>query len=268
MNLIIIGERINTSRKLIAPAVISRDTVAIGAEARQQLEAGANYIDVNCGTLVDAEPESLEWLVTTVQQAIPGTLCSIDSPNPLALERALKVHQGKPIINSINGERERLNGVLPLVRDFKTGIIALTMDDNGMPETAAERLQIASQLVTALTKVGVALEDIYVDPMVRPISTGDQYGLIVFEALRDINREFPGIHTVCGLSNISFGLPARKLINHAFLVMAIQAGLDAAILDPLDRRLVSLLYAAELLNGKDEYATNFISAFRENKLEL
>ncbi len=266
--MIIIGERINTSRKMILPAVEKKDAGFIKEEAIKQSEAGALYIDVNCGTMVDEEPENLEWMVKVVQEATLGKPCSIDSPNPVALERALQVHQGKPIINSITGEKERLQAILPLVRDFKTGIVALAMNDEGMPETAYERLQIASLLVEELTKAGVALEDIYLDPMVRPVSTGGHYGRVVFETIQKVREEFPGIHTICGLSNISYGLPARKLINHTFLVMAMMAGLDAAILDPLDKRLMSLLAAAEVLLEKDDYALNYITAFREEKLEI
>jgi cobalamin-dependent methionine synthase I len=265
---IVVGERINSSRKAIAPAIVARDKHFIGQEALNQIAAGASYIDVNCGTLLAEEPECLEWLVKTVQDVTGGGLCSLDSPNPLALERALKVHQGKPLVNSITGERERLAAILPLVRDYKTSIVALAMDDNGMPETAEERFQIAANLVGELTKAGVELADIYLDPMVRPVSTGGHYGRVVFETIQKINREFPGIHTICGLSNISFGLPARKLINHTFLIMAMMAGLDSAILDPLDKRLASLLKAAEVLLERDEYALNYIAAFREEKLEF
>jgi cobalamin-dependent methionine synthase I len=264
--LIIVGERINSSRKAITPALNARDQRLIGQEALNQVSAGALYIDVNCGTMVDEEPECLEWLVKTVQEATGGGLCSLDSPNPVALERALKVHQGKPLINSITGEQERLTAILPLVRDYKTAIVALAMDDQGMPETAAERFGIAADLINRLSKAGVAMDDIYLDPMVRPVSTGGHYGRVVFETIQRLHQEFPGIHTICGLSNISYGLPARRLINHTFLIMAMMAGLDAAILDPLDQRLMSLLQAAEVLLERDDYAMNYITAFRENKL--
>jgi cobalamin-dependent methionine synthase I len=264
--MIIVGERINTSRKSIAPFIITHDAGAVAAEALKQLEAGAAFIDVNCGTMVEEEPDTLEWLVRTVQQATQNAPCSIDSPNPAAIERALTAHGGKALINSVTAESARLAAILPLARDFKASIIALTMDDSGMPETAAERLKIADLLIEKLTQAGVPLADIYIDPMVRPVSTGDQYGLIVFDTLNAIRREYPGVHTICGLSNISFGLPERRIINHAFLVMAIQAGLDSAILDPLDQRLMSLLYTSELLLGRDEYAANYIMAFRAGKL--
>jgi cobalamin-dependent methionine synthase I len=265
---IIVGERINSSRKTITPAIIGRDKQLIGQEALNQVTSGVSYIDVNCGTLMEEEPECLEWLVKTVQEVTGGCLCSLDSPNPLALERALKTHQGKPLVNSITGERERLTAILPLVRDYKTAVVALAMDDNGMPETASERFKVANDLVTHLTKAGVALADIYLDPMVRPVSTGGQYGRVVFETIQKVNQEFPGIHTICGLSNISYGLPARKLINQTFLIMAMMAGLDSAILDPLDKRLISLLKAAEVLLETDEYAINYITSFREEKLEF
>ncbi len=266
--MIIIGERINSSRKAIAPAILARDYQLISQEAGLQIAAGATYIDVNCGTLMEEEPETLEWLVKTVQGASEGSLCSLDSPNPIALERALKAHQGKPLVNSITGEQQRLAAILPLVRDYKTAIVALAMDDNGMPETADERFKIAAELVNQLAKAGIDLSDIYLDPMVRPISTGGHYGRIVFETIQKVNQEFPGIHTICGLSNISFGLPARKVLNQTFLIMSMMAGLDSAILDPLDKRLMSLLQAAEVLLEQDEYALNFITAFREEKLEF
>lgn len=266
--MLIIGERINTSRKAIAPAVAARDAEFIGAEAVNQLQAGATFIDVNCGTMIDDEPETMSWLVRTVQEATGGALCSLDSPNPKALERALQVHQGKPIINSITGERERMAAILPLVREYRAGIVALAMDDAGMPETAAERFTIVARLMDELTKAGISPADIYLDPMVRPVSTGGHYARVVFETLSRIRREFPEAHTCCGLSNISYGLPARKLINHAFLILALEAGLDTAILDPLDKRLISLIYATEVLLERDEFALHYIEAFRKEKLEV
>ena len=265
--MLIIGERINTSRKAIAPAVMARDEVFVQREAADQGAAGAGFIDVNCGTLVDAEPEFLEWLVRTVQAKVEIPLC-IDSPNHAALARALAAHRGRAMINSITAEKQRWESVLPLVREYKTKIIALTMNDDGMPESAEERFKVGVWLVENLTKNGVALEDIYIDPLVRPVSTGTQYALVVYETISRIRREFPGVHAVCGLSNISFGLPARKLINQTFLVQAMQAGLDAAIVDPLDKRLMSLIHAGDLLLNQDEYAANFLAAFREGRIEL
>ena len=265
--MIVIGERINTSRKAIAPMVAARDAVAVQAEARSQAEAGADLLDVNCGTYVAEEPELLAWLVQTVQSAVKIPLC-LDSPNPAALARALAVHEGRATINSITAERDRWEKVLPLAREHRTRIIALTMDDNGMSESAGERFKVGAWLVENLTKNGFALEDIFIDPLVRPVSTGTHYALAVYETIRLIREEFPGVHAVCGLSNVSYGLPARKLINQTFLVHAMQAGLDAAIVDPLDKRLMSLICTGDLLLNHDEYAANFLAAFRQEKLEV
>ncbi|MGE5530104.1 MAG: methyltetrahydrofolate cobalamin methyltransferase [Patescibacteria group bacterium] len=265
--MLIIGERINTSRKAIAPAVAARDAAFVQQEAKSQVEAGAAYVDVNCGTLVTEEPEVLEWLVRTAQAAVDAPLC-LDSPNPVALERALKAHKGRAMINSITAEKDRWNKILPLVKEHRTRIIALTMDDEGMSESAEERFKVGVRLIDGLVKNGVDLDDIFIDPLVRPVSTGTHYAMVVYETISRLRREYPGVHTVCGLSNISFGLPARKLINQTFLVQAMQAGLDAAIVDPLDKRLMSLIHAAEVLLNRDEYAMNYLAAFRAEKLEV
>jgi cobalamin-dependent methionine synthase I len=268
MLMIIIGEKINTSLKAIRPAVENQDAATIQDVAKRQVAAGAHYIDVNCGTFPFREPELLEWLVNTVQEVVSQPLC-IDSPNPEALEVALKANKnGKPLINSITAEKARFNSILPLVVKYNTSIIALCMDDDGMPETADDRVRIAERLVEAMTKEGVKLEDMYFDPMVRPVGTGSHYGVVALETIKRIMKEFPGVHTTCGLSNISFGLPARKLINQAFLISAIGAGLDSAILDPLDKKIMSFVYAAELIQGKDDFCMNYLSAFREGKLEV
>ncbi len=266
--MIIIGEKINTSIKAIRPAVENMDAAFIQDVAKKQAEAGAHYIDVNCGTFPFKEPELLEWLVNTVQETVDLPLC-IDSPNPKALSRALKANKnGKPLINSITAEKQRFNEIFPLVLEYNTSIIALCMDDDGMPETADDRVRIAEKLLNDMTKEGVKPEDIYFDPMVRPIGTGSHYGVVALDTIRRIMTEFPGVHTTCGLSNISFGLPKRKLINQAFLILAIGAGLDSAILDPLDKKIMSFVYAAELVNNKDEYCMNYLTAFREDKLEI
>lgn len=169
--MIIIGEKINSSLKSIRPAIENYESAAIQDLAKRQYEAGATFIDVNAGTFVNDEPERLEWLVNTVQEVI-DTPFAVDSPNPVALERALKANKnGKPIINSITDEKDRFNAVMPMITKYNTGIIALCMDDGGMPETVDERVVIAERLISKMTKEGVKLEDIYIDPMVRPIGT-------------------------------------------------------------------------------------------------
>lgn len=266
--MIIIGEKVNSSIKAVKPLIESYDAAAVQELARKQYEAGATYIDVNAGTFLKDEPERLEWLVTTIQEAIDAPF-SIDSPKPEAVERALKANKNrKPIINSITDEKERYEAIMPLVVQYKTGIIALCMDDEGMPETVEDRVVIADRLIGKLTKEGVALDDIFIDPMVRPVGTGSHYGVVAIETIRKVKKEFPEVHIACGLSNISFGVPARKLMNQSFLVAAMAAGMDGAIIDPLDKKLMSLMYATEALLGRDEFCMEYLMKFREGLLEV
>lgn len=266
--MIIIGEKINSSLKSVRAAVESQDTVFIQDLAKRQLDAGATFIDVNAGVFLEDEPEKLEWLVKTVQASL-NVPFSIDSPNPKAVEKALKANKnGKPVINSITDEKERYDAIMPLAAQYKTSLVALCMDDTGMPETVEERVAIAERLIEKLTKEGLSIDDIYIDPMVRPVGTGSHYGVVAIETIRKVKQEFPEVHIACGLSNVSFGLPARKLMNQAFLVAAMAAGMDGAILDPLDNKLMSLMYASEALLGRDEYCVEYLSKFREGLFEV
>jgi cobalamin-dependent methionine synthase I len=266
--MIIIGEKINSTLKSVRPAIENYDTEVIQDLAKRQYEAGSHYIDVNAGMFLEDEPERLEWLINTIQEVIDAPF-SIDSPNPKAILKGLKTNKnGKPIINSITNEQERYNAIMPLAVEYKTGIIALCMDDSGMPETVDDRLSIAETLIKNLTKEGVSADDIYIDPMVRPIGTGSHYGVVAIETIRKVKLEFPEVHIACGLSNISFGLPARKIMNQVFLVAAMAAGMDGAILDPLDKKLMTYLYAAEALLGRDEYCIEYLTKFREGNLEV
>jgi 5-methyltetrahydrofolate--homocysteine methyltransferase len=217
---------------------------------------------------LEDEPERTAWLINVIQEVIDAPF-SIDSPNPKAIESGLKANKnGKPIINSITNEEKRFNAVIPLIAEYKTGIVALCMDDTGMPETVDKRLSIAETIIEKLTREGVGLDDIYIDPMVRPVATGSHYGVVAIETIRKVKEEFPEAHIACGLSNISFGLPARKIMNQTFLIAAMAAGMDGAILDPLDKKLMTYLYAAEALLGRDEYCMEYLTKFREGLLEL
>ena len=263
--MLIIGEKINTTLKGIDEIISRKDAKSIQELARKQIKACADMIDVNVGTRVKTEAEDMEWAIRTIQEAVDTPIC-IDSPNPRVIERGLRVHKGKALVNSTTAEKERLEEIRSVIREYDCGIIALTMDDEGIPEDAEGRYRIAAILIEKLTKEGVDLEDIYIDPLVRPISTDSNVGKSVLDAIEKISSSFHGIHIVCGLSNISFGLPKRPLLNRVFLAMAMAKGLDAAIVDPLDKELVSCLIAAKALLGQDEFCTNYISAFREGKL--
>lgn len=265
--MIIVGELINASRKNIAAAIKNKDAAAIQTIARDQHAHGADYIDVNAGVFVDKEANYLKWLVETVQAGV-DTPCCIDSPDPKAIEAALAVHSGTPMINSISLEKERYEALLPIVAETEFKIVALCMSDKGMPQTVDERLAIADELVNNLVKKNVALENIYVDPLVQPLSTDVRFGIEFLNSIEIIMKTFPGIHTVCGLSNISYGLPERKFLNQTFMVMAIIKGLDGAIVDPLDKKMMAAIIAGEALAGKDEWCANYLAAYREKKFEV
>jgi len=210
--MIVVGELINASRKSVAKFIEDQDVEAIQALAKNQSEAGANYIDVNAGIFVDNEPEYLEWLVQTVQKAIEGPCC-IDSPDPKAIEKALAAHKGTAMINSISLEKERYDALLPIVANTDLKVVALCMSDEGMPETLEDRMKIADKLVNGLVQNNVKVENIYVDPLVQPLSVNNTYGIEFLAAIEQIIKTYPGIHTMCGLSNISYGLPNRKFLN-------------------------------------------------------
>lgn len=265
--MIIIGELINASRKQIAPAIENKDTDTIQKIAKDERENGADFIDVNAGVFVGKESDYLKWLVTTVQETVEAPCC-IDSPDPKAIETALSVHKGIPMINSISLEKERYEALLPVVSGTECKVVALCMSDKGMPETTDDRVSIADELINNLLKNNVPLDNIYVDPLVQPVSTKDSYGIEFLNAIEKIINKFPGVHTICGLSNISFGLPERKFLNQTFMVMAIAKGLDAAIVNPLDKGMMAKIVAAETLAGKDEYCSQYLQAWRDKKFEL
>jgi cobalamin-dependent methionine synthase I len=262
--MLIVGELINASRKSIAGFIETKDRAAIQAVAKNQSEAGADYIDVNAGVFVDNEPEYLRWLVENVQHAVEAPCC-IDSPDPRAIEAALSVHKGIAMINSISLEKERYEKLLPVLTGTDLKVVALCMSDEGMPETTEQRLRIVDRLVNGLVSSGISPESIYVDPLVQPVATNTDYGIEFLEALRRIRQEFEGVHTMCGLSNISFGLPERKLLNRIFMAMAITSGLDGAIVNPLDNQMMATIVAAETLIGRDEFCTDFLKAYRNDR---
>jgi len=265
--LLIVGERLNTTRKAAAAIVAARDAGALVREATRQKEAGAAYLDVNAGTFAAGEGEALGWMVETIQGALDVSLC-IDTSSPAAMAAALRLHRGKALCNSITLEEARLGPVLDLVRESGSAVVALCLGDDGrLPAGSAEAAANGLRLVDRLLGAGVPLEDIYLDPLVRPIGTDPAAGVTVLETIRRLKAEHPRLKTICGLSNISFGLPRRAVVNRAFLVAAMAAGLDAAILDPLDRDLMALLAAARAVLGQDRYGLAFVRACRRGAFD-
>lgn len=265
--MIIIGELINASRKAVAAAIEAQDADAIKTLAKDQYEAGAQFIDVNAGVFVDREPEYLRWLVSTVQSEVNAPCC-LDSPDPKAIEAALSVHQGTAMINSISLEKQRYDALLPVIAGTDLKVVALCMSDQGMPKTCEERLAIADQLINGLVQANIKVENIFVDPLVQPIGVNSTFGFEFLKSVREIMTRHPGIHTVCGLSNISFGLPERKLLNQTFMVMAITQGLDAAVVNPLDKRMMAGIVSALVLMGKDHFCQNYLRAYRNKLLDF
>lgn len=264
--MLIIAERINTSRKYISQAISSENAAFIKDEAKAQDMAGADYIDVNAGTFVGEEARRLKWVIDVVQEATEKPLC-IDSPDPEVIRAMVPFARKTPLINSITLEKERIEGILPIVAEYGTKVIALCQSEESMAETFEDKLVIAEKLVEKVTSAGIPLGNLYIDPLVYPLSTNPQSAVATLQAIKKIMELFPGVHTTCGLTNVSYGLPARKLVNRAFLVSAVAYGLDSAIMDPTDRNLYSALQAALVVNGRDDFCMNFITAFREGRIE-
>jgi len=257
----VIGEKINGTRRSVAQAIEERNAALIRDLAVRQAEAGAAWLDVNAGTQRSREPDDLVWLVETIQPVVEVPLC-LDSANPQALAAAIQVVERTPMINSISGEPQRLEGILPLVAGHGCPVIALAMDDKGIPTTREGRMEVVRKVMEATRASGVPDENVYVDPLAMTLATNTDSALITLDTLRAIRSEFPKVHLTMGLSNISFGLPARSYINRAFLTLALAAGLDCAILDPLDRQIQAALVAAELVLGRDRYCLNYTRAYR------
>jgi len=264
--MLIIAERINASRKQIAHAISAGDRAFIQGEAKAQTQAGAHYIDVNAGTFVGEEADKLKWIVEAVQEVTDLPL-SIDSPDAEVIKAVIPLLKKTPLINSITLEPSRIEGILPLIVAHKTKVIALCQSGHGSAETTERKVSLSGQLVEKLTGAGVPLDDIYIDPLVFPLSTNPQSANATLNAIGEIMKKFPGAHTICGLTNISYGLPARKLVNRTFLAAAITMGLDSAIIDPTDKLLYAMLKAATLVVGKDDFCMDYICAFREGRLE-
>ncbi len=257
----VIGEKINGTRRCVAQAIEQRDAAVIRVLAIRQAEAGAAWLDVNAGTPGGAEPDDLVWLIETIQPVVEIPLC-LDSANPLALAAGMRIVERTPMVNSISGEPQRLQSILPLVAEHGCSVIALSMDGTGIPATCAGRLEVARRLMTEMRARGVPDDHVYLDPLAMTLATNTEGAKITLETIRAMRGEFPEAHLTMGLSNISFGLPARSHINRAFLTLALAEGLDCAILDPLDRQMMAALVAAELVLGQDHHCLDYTRAFR------
>jgi 5-methyltetrahydrofolate--homocysteine methyltransferase len=258
----LIGERINpTGKKKLAEALKAGDLEIIRKEALAQAEAGADILDINVGTFGVDEVTLLPQAVKAVMDTIDILLC-LDSADPKALEAALKVYKGKPLINSVTGEEHSLAKVLPLVKEYGAAVIGLVQDDKGIPKDSERRVAIAHELVERAEAVGIAREDMIIDCLTFAVGADPSSGPVVIEAIRRIKAEL-GVNLTLGASNVSFGLPDRDLLNSAFVVMAVAAGATCLIVDVAQVRPAIL--AADLILGRDRRARRYIEAHRQRQ---
>jgi len=263
--MLIIGEKINASRANIAKMVKKRNKEFFQKLALEQIGSGAMMLDINAGTFREDEAGHMKWLIQTVQEVVDVPLC-IDSSNNRVIMEGLNVYDwsaGKPLINSVTCEKEKLDSILPLVKKYQCSVIALAMDKNGIPNEPSGRIKIVENLLREFTSRDVSLEKLYMDPLVLPVGANIDNGKISLEVLKRIKELHPDIKTIMGLSNISYGLPERKLINQSFCIMSMHLGLDAVILDSTDQKMMNLMRATNVLLGKDNYCLEYLNAFRE-----
>ena len=257
----VIGERINpTGRKSLAREMAEGDFTRVINDARAQVEAGAHMLDVNAGIPLADEPAILAEAIQIVQVETDVPI-SIDSSVVEALERGLEVYEGKPLVNSVTGEEERLESVLPLVKKYGAAVIGISNDETGISEDPDVRFAVAKKIVERAMDHGIPKEDVVIDPLVMPVGAMRYAGRQVFHIVRRCREEL-GVNTCCGASNVSFGLPNRGPLNAAFLAMAIGAGMTSAITNPLEPEIMQSILAANVMMGNDENCATWIAANR------
>lgn len=259
---VLIGERINpTGRKKLAAFLEAGNMSFVREEAIAQVQAGADIIDINVGAPGINEVEILPKAVKVVMDAVDVPL-SLDSDNPKALAAALKVYKGKPLINSVNGQENSLKEVLPLVKEYNAAVVALVMDDDGIPTEAERRLAIAYKIVNQASNLGIPSEDIIIDGLVLTVASDNNAGLVTLETVRKINQEL-GLNQTMGASNISYGLPDREIVNRVFLAMAISSGVTCPYVNAA--RVQPSILAADLILGRDRFAQRYVKGYRQRQ---
>ncbi|MHB9036900.1 MAG: dihydropteroate synthase [Armatimonadota bacterium] len=261
--MIIIGERINGMFKAVGQAIHDKDKAVIQDLAKRQLAEGADMLDINVGTAAEDPVAAIRWLVESVREVTDATL-SIDTPNLPTLKAGLDACTGSKMINSTIGSDAALDIFLPLAKEHDASIIALSIDDKGVPVTIDGRCEIAMRVVAKAMEYDISFDKLYLDPIVLPVKAQQSAPGVVLESIRQFHLlADPAPHIVVGLSNLSQGAVDRKLINRTFLTMAVGAGLDSAILDPLDTELMDAGIAAEMLMNRAIYSDSFLKAYRQ-----
>ncbi|MCD4802876.1 MAG: dihydropteroate synthase [Anaerolineales bacterium] len=263
---VIIGERINpTGRKKLLSELKEGIFTIVKNDAVAQVEAGAKIIDVNAGVPGADEEALLKDMIYAVMDVTDMPLC-FDTADNKALETALSIYEGKALINSINGEKERLAAVLPLVKEYDAAVIALCMDDDGIPPTAEARFKVAAKMIEEAGKLGISADRLVIDPLALTMGSDHNAGRIAIDTIKMVVEEF-GVNITMGASNISFGMPDRAAINATFLAMAILAGLTCPITNPLEEEIILAVQAADLVMGRDEFGMNWIKTYRSRLKE-
>ena len=263
--MLFIAEKINGSIPSVKEIIEQKDITRLLDLVELQTNAGADYIDVNVGTGSgdqQDEIEAMHWAVTSIQEKFDVSLC-IDSADPKVLAAGLSARDGRPaLINSTKGSDKYLEAIVPLASEYNSPLVGLAMDEDGIPKTVAKRVAACEKIATACEKNGVPLENLYFDPLVLPVATDVQQGLVTLDTIRAIKKALPQSKTIMALSNISFGLPKRKIFNTAFFHMAIFAGLDGAILNVLDPELMGAAKTAEAIMGRDRHCRRYSRFWR------
>jgi 5-methyltetrahydrofolate--homocysteine methyltransferase len=268
--MLIVGENLNATNKSVKEAIRNRDVSLIQKLASSQVDAGADYVDINAGVGRGSSQEEIAdmiWLIDAVQAIVDKPL-AIDSSDPEVIQAGLKRYKGDaPIINSITGEEGKIETLAPLVAERNAKLIALAMDEKGIPSEVGGRVEICDKILDKLSQYSISPENLFFDPLVLPIGAGITPEITTLKTLEQVKSRYPEVKTILGLSNISHGLPSRSLINRGFLLMAMYAGLDSVILNPLDGKLIGQIKLGNMLLGKDPLCKDYLKAYRKGLIK-
>jgi 5-methyltetrahydrofolate--homocysteine methyltransferase len=260
--MIIIGEKLNGSIPSMAKAIAEKNEGYIRDMAKKQSEAGADFLDLCASVPENEELDVLKWLIDLVQGVSDTPIC-IDSPSAAVCAEAVKFCKRPGLINSVSGEGDKIARVFPVIADTQWECVALLSDDKGIPRTAERRLEVLGDIMQKADEYKIPPKRLHIDPLIEMLCASEDGIEKVVATIKEVKRQYPDIHVTGGASNISFNLPARKYVNRAFIILAMNAGMDSAIIDPLNKDMMGLIYATTALLGEDEFCIEYINAFRE-----
>ncbi|MEG1331915.1 MAG: methyltetrahydrofolate cobalamin methyltransferase [Eubacterium sp.] len=261
--MIIIGEKINGSIPSVAKAIANKDVAFIQNLAKRQTEVGVDFIDVCASVKDEIELETMKWLIDLVQE-VTDTPLAVDSPNTAICAQVLKFCHKSGLVNSVSLEGDKIKQVFPVIADTDWQCVALLCDDAGIPKTAERRIKIFKEILKQAKEYGIKPSRLHIDPLVEMLCTSEDGVLMMTNVIREIKTIEPSVHVTGAVSNISFNLPYRRIVNMGFTVLSMQAGMDSAILDPLNRDLRGIIFATEAMLGNDEYCMEYIEAYRDD----